>query len=170
MSSATVSFFEANVQCFLIFCQRWNLNSAVTTCSVIPTDARVPWFRWFSTKFVAVTQQTHQQLCQCAGSAASRCAGSPDFPRGLIHPLEESLFCIFVHESCRAGSFVCPFWKFACHQSFLAPIAVLVNIVSIRSNEGGLPKPLRSLSSSASSISSRFDGSQYLHLTHPSNC
>ena len=33
----------------------------------------------------------------------------------------KNLFSVFsVHESSRTESFVCPFWKFVCHQSFLS--------------------------------------------------
>ena len=104
-----------------------------------PTDARVPWSRWFL-----------GDICRCITIESSATFVSVLDLRHL-----DVLVHLIVHFSNGSVVFVLE----ACVSPVVSQIsdAVLINIVSFPSNDDGLPRPLRSLSSSASSISSGFD-------------
>ena len=104
----------------------------------------VPWSPWFSAKLVVVPQQTYQQLCQCTEAAASRCAGSYGCP--LLRWL------CGVHLNRYPPRHLCD----AKGSESSSDTGKKLTSVSFPWNNGGLPRPLRSLSSSVSSISSGF--------------
>ena len=132
------AFFPSD-QLYLVIASLW-------TCLRLdlighPVDTQVPCSRWFSAKFVVVPQQTHQQLCQWTESAVSRCAGSPDCP---------FLWWLCVDDTCLDS---CP-PRHPCDAKRIessSDTGKKLASVSFSSNNCGLPRPLRSLSSSASS-------------------